>query len=257
MRWRNVLFGMFFFNMARKRPAKVKDRLIGMVRDELGPEYDIDRHFTPKYNPWDQRLCLVPDSDLFEVLRSGKASVVTDTIDHFTPGGIALASGEELAADVVVTATGLELQLLSDVTFSVDGAPVDLSKTFNYKGMMFSDLPNMATSFGYTNASWTLKADLTCAYVCRLLNTMKARGLRQATPRVGDVELTPAPFLDFSSGYVTRAMEKFPKQGSKAPWRVHQNYARDLLALRYGSVDDGMEFSNPAPVAVARETASV
>ena len=257
VRWRNVLFGMFFFNMARKRPAKVKDRLIGMVRDELGPEYDIDRHFTPKYNPWDQRLCLVPDSDLFEVLRSGKASVVTDTIDHFTPGGIALASGEELAADVVVTATGLELQLLSDVTFSVDGAPVDLSKTFNYKGMMFSDLPNMATSFGYTNASWTLKADLTCAYVCRLLNTMKARGLRQATPRVGDVELTPAPFLDFSSGYVTRAMEKFPKQGSKAPWRVHQNYARDLLALRYGSVDDGMEFSNPAPVAVARETASV
>lgn len=257
VRWRNVLFGMFFFNMARKRPAKVKDRLIGMVRDELGPQYDIERHFTPKYNPWDQRLCLVPDSDLFDALRSGKASVVTDTIDHFTPGGIALASGEELAADVVVTATGLELQLLSDVTFTLDGAPVDLSKTFNYKGMMFSDLPNMATSFGYTNASWTLKADLTCAYVCRLLNTMKARGLRQATPRVGDADLTPAPFLDFSSGYVTRAMEKFPKQGSKSPWRVHQNYARDLLALRYGSVDDGMEFSNPVPVVAARETVSV
>lgn len=257
IRWRNVLFGMFFFNMARKRPAKVRDRLIGMVRDELGPDYDIARHFTPKYNPWDQRLCLVPDSDLFDALRSGKASVVTDTIDHFTPNGIALASGDELAADVVVTATGLELQLLSDVTFSLDGAPVDLSKTFNYKGMMFSDVPNMATSFGYTNASWTLKADLTCAYVCRLLNTMKARGLRQATPRVGDAELTPAPFLDFSSGYVTRAMEKFPKQGSKSPWRVHQNYARDLLALRYGSVDDGMEFSNPAPIAVPRETVSV
>lgn len=257
IRWRNVLFGMFFFNMARKRPAKVRDRLIGMVRDELGPEYDIDRHFTPKYNPWDQRLCLVPDSDLFNALRSGKASVVTDTIDHFTASGIALASGEELAADVVVTATGLELQLLSDVAFSLDGAPVDLSKTFNYKGMMFSDVPNMATSFGYTNASWTLKADLTCAYVCRLLNTMKARGLRQATPRVGDADLTPAPFLDFSSGYVTRAMEKFPKQGSKAPWRVHQNYARDLLALRYGSVDGGMEFSNPAPVVSARETVSV
>lgn len=253
VRWRNVLFGMFFFNMARKRPAKVKDRLVGMVRAELGPDYDIARHFTPKYNPWDQRLCLVPDSDLFDALRSGKASVVTDTIDHLTPGGIALASGEELAADVVVTATGLELQLLSDVTFTLDGAPVDLSKTFNYKGMMFSDVPNMATSFGYTNASWTLKADLTCAYVCRLLNTMKARGLRQATPRVGDTELTPAPFLDFSSGYVTRAMEKFPKQGSKAPWRVHQNYARDLLALRYGSVDDGMEFSNPAPAKTPRE----
>ena len=256
VRWRNVLFGMFFFNMARKRPAKVKDRLIGMVRDELGPDYDIDRHFTPKYNPWDQRLCLVPDSDLFGVLRSGKASVVTDTIDHFTPSGIALSSGETLKADVVVTATGLELQLLSDVAFSVDGAPVDLSKTFNYKGMMFSDVPNMASSFGYTNASWTLKADLTCAYVCRLLNTMKTRGLRQATPRVGDTMLVPAPFLDFSSGYVTRAMEKFPKQGSKAPWRVHQNYARDLLALRYGSVDDGMEYSNPVAVAPKREAVS-
>jgi monooxygenase len=256
VRWRNVLFGMFFFNMARKRPAKVKDRLIGMVRDELGPDYDIDRHFTPKYNPWDQRLCLVPDSDLFGVLRSGKASVVTDTIDHFTPTGIALSSGETLEADVVVTATGLELQLLSDVAFSVDGAPVDLSKTFNYKGMMFSDVPNMASSFGYTNASWTLKADLTCAYVCRLLNTMKTRGLRQATSRVGDTMLVPAPFLDFSSGYVTRAMEKFPKQGSKSPWRVHQNYARDLLALRYGSVDDGMEFSNPVPVAPKREAVS-
>ena len=254
VRWRNVLFGMFFFNMARKRPAKVKDRLIGMVRDELGPDYDIDRHFTPKYNPWDQRLCLVPDSDLFDALRSGKAAVVTDTITHFTPSGIALASGAEIAADVVVTATGLELQLLSDVAFSVDGTPVDLAKTFNYKGMMYSDVPNMASSFGYTNASWTLKSDLTCGYVCRLLNTMRKRGLRQATPRVGDTMLVPAPFLDFSSGYVTRAMEKFPKQGSKTPWRVHQNYARDLLALRYGSVDDGMEFSNPAPVPAPRAT---
>ena len=254
VRWRNVLFGMFFFNMARKRPAKVKDRLIGMVRDELGPDYDIDRHFTPKYNPWDQRLCLVPDSDLFDVLRSGKAALVTDTIAHFTPSGIALASGAEIAADVVVTATGLELQLLSDVAFSVDGKPVDLAKTFNYKGMMYSDVPNMASSFGYTNASWTLKSDLTCGYVCRLLNTMRKRGLRQATPRVGDTMLVPAPFLDFSSGYVTRAMEKFPKQGSKTPWRVHQNYARDLLALRYGSVDDRMEFSNPAPVKAPRAT---
>ncbi|RUN77591.1 NAD(P)/FAD-dependent oxidoreductase [Sphingomonas sp. TF3] len=245
VRWRNVLFQMFFFNLARKRPEKTKERLIEMVRGELGADYDVATHFTPRYNPWDQRLCLVPDADLFAVIKSGKASVVTDTIAHFTHDGIALQSGAELPADVVVTATGLELQLLSDVTFSVDGAPVDLSKTFNYKGMMFSDVPNMATSFGYTNASWTLKADLTCAYVCRLLNTMKKRGLRQATPRVGDVSLKPAPFLDFSSGYVTRAMEKFPKQGSKTPWRVHQNYARDLLALRYGSVDDGMAFSNP------------
>lgn len=251
VRWRNVLFQMFFFNLARSRPAKIKDRLIGMVREELGPDYDVATHFTPRYNPWDQRLCLVPDADLFAALRKGTASVVTDTIRHFTADGVVLDSGTELPADIIVTATGLELQLLSDVAFSVDGRPVDWAQTFHYKGMMFSDVPNMAFSFGYTNASWTLKADLTCAYVCRLLNTMKRRGLRQATPRTGGAALVPAPFLDFSSGYVTRAMEKFPKQGNRAPWRVHQNYARDLLALRFGSVDDGMAFSNPEPVAGA------
>jgi cation diffusion facilitator CzcD-associated flavoprotein CzcO len=260
-RWRNVLFGMFFFNMARKRPEKVKQRILGMVRQELGPDYDIATHFTPRYNPWDQRLCLVPDGDLFNALRKGEASVVTDRIAAFTPEGIALESGETLPADIIVTATGLELQVLSDVAFSVDGAQVDLSKTFNYKGMMYSDVPNMASSFGYTNASWTLKADLTCAYVCRLLNTMRKRGLRQATPRIGDAVLVPEPFLDFSSGYVTRAMEKFPKQGSKKPWKLHQNYARDIVALRFGSVDDGMEFSNPVPgdrraARAVRETAT-
>ncbi|CUS43823.1 MAG: NAD(P)/FAD-dependent oxidoreductase [Pseudomonadota bacterium] len=254
-RWRNVLFQMFFYNLARKRPEKTKARLLEMVRTELGPDYDIATHFTPRYNPWDQRLCLVPDGDLFASLKKGEASVVTDTIERFTPGGIRLASGADLAADVVVTATGLELQLLSDVVFSVDGAPVDLSKTFNYKGMMYSDVPNMASSFGYTNASWTLKADLTCAYVCRLLNTMKKRGLRQATPRIGDDVLTPEPFLSFTSGYVTRAMEKFPKQGNKKPWKLHQNYAKDIVSLRFGSVDDGMEFSNPVPRRQAAEPA--
>lgn len=255
-RWRNVLFGMFFYNLARKKPEKIKERLVGMVRQELGPDYDVATHFTPRYNPWDQRLCLVPDADLFDALRSGTAAVVTDTIERFTADGIRLASGTELPADIVVTATGLELQVLSDVAFSVDGAAVDLAQTFNYKGMMFSDVPNLASSFGYTNASWTLKADLTCAYLCRLLNTMRRRGLRQATPRVGAEPLTPEPFLSFTSGYVTRAMEKFPKQGSKAPWRLHQNYARDLLALRCGSVDDGMEFSNPAPPTAKRERAA-
>ena len=245
VRWRNVLFGMVFYNLARKRPARIKRRLLDMVRTELGPDYDVATHFTPRYDPWDQRLCLVPDADLFAALREGRASVVTDRIAHFTPGGIRLESGAELAADVVVSATGLELQVLSDVTLHVDGVPVDLSQTYNYKGMMFSDVPNLACSFGYTNASWTLKADLTCAYVCRLLDTMRKRGLRQATPRVGGMALDPAPFVDFTSGYVTRAMAKFPRQGSRKPWRLHQNYARDLLALRYGSVDDGMEFSNP------------
>lgn len=219
-----------------------------MVREELGPDYDVATHFTPRYDPWDQRLCLVPDADLFAALRSGKASVVTDRIVRFTRTGIALESGANLDADVVVTATGLELQVLSGIALTVDGAAVDLSKTYNYKGMMFSDVPNLASSFGYTNASWTLKADLTSAYVCRLLNTMRKRGVRQATPRVGVTALEPAPFLDFSSGYVTRAMAQFPKQGSKAPWRLHQNYARDLIALRYGSVDDAMEFANPVPV---------
>jgi monooxygenase len=257
-RWRNVLFGMFFFNLARKRPEKTKERLLKMVRDEMGPDYDVGTHFTPRYNPWDQRLCLVPDADLFIALRDGKASVVTDRVERFVSEGIKLESGDVLPADVIVTATGLELQLLSDVAFSVDGAPVDLSQTFNYKGMMYSDVPNMASSFGYTNASWTLKADLTCGYVCRLLNTMKARGLRQATPRITGAPLEPTPFLDFSSGYVTRAMEKFPKQGSRKPWKLYQNYAKDLITLKYGSVDDGMEFSNPVPrmaaAAPAKET---
>ncbi len=243
-RWKNVLFGMFFFRMARRQPAKVKERIIGMVREHLGDSYDVETHFTPRYNPWDQRLCLVPDADLFEAIKAGTASVVTDHVDHFDTAGIVLKSGKRLDADIVVAATGLELQLLSDVAFCVDGVPVNLADTFNYKGMMYSDVPNMASSFGYTNASWTLKADLTCGYVCRLLNTMAKRGLRQATPRIKS-DLEAKPFLDFSSGYVTRAMARFPKQGDKQPWQVHQNYARDLMALRFGSVDDEMVFSNP------------
>jgi len=217
------------------------------VRDELGPDYDVETHFTPRYNPWDQRLCLVPDSDLFASLREGKSSVVTGQIDRFVPEGIALASGETVPADIIVTATGLELQLLSDVAFSVDGRTVDLAHSYNYKGMMFSDVPNLASAFGYTNASWTLKADLTALYVCRLLNAMKKRGMRQATPRVAEGEIEPVPFLDFSSGYVRRAIDKFPKQGNRKPWKLNQNYARDLMALKFGPVDREMAFSNPVP----------
>ena len=252
IRWRNVLFGLFFYNRTRKYPEKAKARILGWVRDHLGPDYDVGKHFTPRYNPWDQRLCLVPDADLFASIKSGTSSVVTDQIATFTQTGITLKSGDELPADIVVTATGLELQLMSGIDITVDGVAVDASKSLNYKGMMFSDIPNLASSFGYTNASWTLKADLTCGYVCRLLNTMKKRGLRQATPRVGDPEVTPENFLDFTSGYIQRALEKFPKQGSKAPWKLHQNYAKDLMALKFGSVDDGMEFSNPAPKAGKR-----
>lgn len=246
-RWKNVLTSMVFYRIAKKRPEKFKQRLIGMVRDHLGPDYDVDTHFTPRYNPWDQRLCLVPDADLFESLKRGDASVVTDTIDGFTETGIRLHSGEELPTDVIVTATGLELQLLSDVRFSTDGVPIDLSKALQYKGMMFSDVPNLAYTFGYTNASWTLKADLVAMYVCRLLNTMKKRGLRQATPHNSDASMATEPFVDFSSGYIQRAGHTLPKQGARKPWKLNQNYALDVLALRLGSVDDDMVFGNPAP----------
>lgn len=247
-RWKNVLLQQIFYRLARKRPDKVKERMVAMVRDHLGPDYDVETHFTPSYNPWDQRICLVPDADMFDAIRSGKAEVVTDHIDRFVAEGIRLKSGELLKADLVVTATGLELQLISDIKLCVDGVPVNLSKALTYKGMMLSDVPNMALSFGYTNASWTLKADLTSAYVCRLLNAMKKRGLRQVTPRLS-APVEEQPFLDFTSGYVQRAMERFPKQGTRKPWRLNQNYSRDLMALRFGGIDEEMEFSNPAPKA--------
>ena len=248
IRWKNVGWGMLFFNMARRRPEKIKAQLIGLVRQHMGPDYDVDTHFTPRYNPWDQRLCLVPDADLFEALKSGAADVVTDHVERFTATGIKLRSGAELPADVIVSATGLNLQLLSDVAFTVDGEAKAPSQSLSYKGMMYSDLPNLASSFGYTNASWTLKADLTCGYVCRLLKTMDRKKVRQCTPRTGTEPIETAPYLDFSSGYVTRSMDKFPKQGTRKPWKLYQNYALDLLTLRYGAVDDGiMEFSNPVP----------
>ncbi len=246
IRWRNVMWGMFFFQLSRRRPAKVKDLILKGVQMALGPDYDVATHFTPRYNPWDQRICLVPDADLFASIREGRASVVTDQIETFEEEGIRLKSGDLLPAEVIVTATGLDMQLMSGIPFTVDGVRVDPAKSLGYKAMMYSDIPNLASSFGYTNASWTLKSDLTAAYVARLLNTMKKRGMRQATPRIaGDVE--PEPFLDFTSGYVQRGMDKFPKQGNRKPWRVHQNYALDLVALRWGGIDEGMEFSNPEP----------
>ncbi|MBW4330538.1 NAD(P)/FAD-dependent oxidoreductase [Stakelama sp. CBK3Z-3] len=243
-RWKNVLFQQFFYQLARKQPERVKRRLIAMARRHLSDDYDVQTHFTPDYDPWDQRLCLVPDADLFSAIREGRASVVTGHIDRFTRTGIRLRSGEDLPADIIVTATGLELQLMSDIALSIDGKPVDASESFSYKGMMFSDIPNLALSFGYTNASWTLKAELTAIYVCRLLDTMAARAMRQCTPRVAG-EVTELPFLDFTSGYVRRAQDKFPRRGATGPWRVNQNYLKDMLALRYGPVDDQMVFSNP------------
>jgi monooxygenase len=257
IRWRNVLFGMFFYRLARRKPEQVKKNIIDMVRAQLGPNYDVETHFTPRYNPWDQRLCLVPDADLFEALKSGRASVVTDQIETFTPTGLKLKSGAEIAADVVVTATGLNLQVLNGLSLTVDGRKVDPSRTLSYKGMMYSDVPNLASSFGYTNASWTLKCDLTCEYVCRLLNHMKKTGLRQATPRNTDPDMGETPWLDFSSGYVQRSIAAFPKQGTKAPWKLHQNYALDLMNLKYASVTDGvMEFSNPAQAKAVQKAAA-
>jgi cation diffusion facilitator CzcD-associated flavoprotein CzcO len=245
-RWKNVLLGMVFYNLARKRPESMKRLMLKGVADALGPNYDIATHFTPTYNPWDQRVCLVPDGDLFETLRKGDASVVTDQIDTFTEKGILLRSGRELQADLIVTATGLNLTVLGDVNLTVDGVPVAPNKKLTYKGMMLEDVPNLAQAIGYTNASWTLKCDLTSGYVCRLLNHMEATGLRQCTPHNTDPTVQPEPWINFTSSYVQRSLNKFPFQGNKAPWRLYQNYARDLMALRFGSIDDGaMRFSNP------------
>jgi len=247
-RWKNVLLQQYFFRAMRKHPDRAKKTLVDMVRQEL-PGHDVDTHFTPRYNPWDQRLCLIPDADLFASIREGKATVVTDAIERFTPTGIRLASGEELPADLVVTATGLEIQLLGGVPIRIDGKPFVPADHMTYKGMMFSDVPNFAISFGYTNASWTLKADLTSNYVTRLLNAMQKRGLRQVTPRLG-APVEAVPFLEFTSGYVQRAAAQLPRQGTRKPWRLHQNYTRDVMALKYGGIDQEMEFSNPEPAKV-------
>jgi monooxygenase len=243
-RWKNVLLGMYFYQMCMRKPEKVKSLLLGGVRQMLGPDYDVDTHFTPRYNPWDQRLCLVPDADFFRAIRRGKVSIVTDHIESFTETGLKLKSGAELPADLIVTATGLVLLPLGGAKLVVDGRAIDPAKTFIYKGMMYSDVPNLASVFGYTNASWTLKADLVCEYVCRLLNRMDRGGFRQCTPRNGDPTLKEEPWVNFSSGYIQRALAKQPKQGSKRPWKLYQNYALDLLSLRFGSMrDKAMVFS--------------
>jgi cation diffusion facilitator CzcD-associated flavoprotein CzcO len=240
-RWKNVLLGMFFYSLSRTRPSWMKRLIAKGVRKELGD--DQLAHFTPSYNPWDQRLCFVPDADLFRAIRNGKASVVTDQIDSFNHTGLKLKSGEQLDADIIVTATGLVLKLMAGLQLIVDGEPVDLSKTIAYKGMMYSDVPNAASAFGYTNASWTLKCDLTAEYVCRLLKFMERNGFDTCTPRLNDPSVKPEPVLDFNSGYVLRALDTLPRQGSKTPWRLHQNYVKDVSMMRFGRVDDGtMEF---------------
>jgi cyclohexanone monooxygenase len=242
-RLKNVLLGMFFYRLARRRPAAVKQHIIKLAVSQLGDQPDAARHFTPSYNPWDQRVCVVPDGDLFRQIRDGKAYVVTDTIERFTAHGIRLASGEELLADVIVAATGLKLNVLGDIAFTVDGLAYNPSHAMAYKGMMLSNLPNLAMAFGYTNASWTLKADLTAGYVCRLLNYMDSHGYHIALPKANSA-VAAQPFLGFTSGYVQRAQALLPKQGDRKPWQVHQNYMADLLTIRWGRIADGvMQFS--------------
>ncbi|MEY4578886.1 MAG: hypothetical protein RL701_3589 [Pseudomonadota bacterium] len=246
-RWKNVLRGNMFFQLARRKPAFMRDVLLKQVRAALGSEFDIAKHFTPSYDVWDQRVCLVPDADLFDAVKAGHASVVTDHIERFTETGLQLRSGETLDADIIITATGLELQFFGGATLSVDGHDVEPSETMGYKGCMLSDVPNLAYAFGYANASWTLKADLSARYVCRLLRSMDAQHAVRATPRRSP-HVEERPWLDFSSTYVQRGLSRFPKQGSLRPFRMYQNYFLDLLALRYGRVVDGvLEFSQQPP----------
>ncbi|MFC0252136.1 flavin-containing monooxygenase [Massilia consociata] len=238
-RWRVIGESMFLYWLARSKPELVKRKIVAMAGRQLGSREAAAAHFTPGYKPWDQRVCVVPDGDLFKALRAGKASVVTDHIARFTRHGILLRSGRELEADVVVMATGLTLQLFGGASLVVDGRSVDPSRAMSYKGMMLSDVPHCALAFGYTNASWTLKADLTAEWVCRLLRHMDAHGQRLAVaPR--DPAVPEAPFLDFNSGYVERARHLLPKQGARKPWHVYQNYLRDLLTIRFGRIDDGV-----------------
>jgi monooxygenase len=251
-RWKNILLQMYFYNLARKKPEGAKQRLIEMAKTELGDGIDMQKHFTPRYNPWDQRLCLLPDGDMFKVIREGKASVVTDEIETFTETGIKLKSGQELPAGIIVTATGLVMRLMGGAQVVVDGKVINTGATLSYKGMMFSDIPNLASTFGYTNASWTLKADLTAEYMCRILNKMDRGGYAYCTPRNVDPEVIADATPPLSSGYMQRARDVLPKQGSKRPWKLYQNYAKDMLALRFGKVDDGVLIFSKRPQPAAQ-----
>jgi cation diffusion facilitator CzcD-associated flavoprotein CzcO len=246
VRWKNTLQGMAIFQLSRRRPDLMKAMLRKAAVKQLPTGYAVDTHFAPSYNPWDQRMCLIPDGDLFTAIREGRASVVTDQIDTFTETGIRLASGVELPADVVVSATGLNMLAIGGMTLEVDGCPVNLSETVSYKGMMLSGVPNFAWTIGYTNASWTLKADLIAQYVCRLLAHMDREGYAAATPDARRVT-AEHPFLDLTSGYVQRSMDLMPKQGDRLPWRLHQNYVRDVALLRRGPIDDDVVFTARSP----------
>lgn len=244
IRWKNVGITMLFYNQSKSRPTQIAKFLIDSVRKELRDGYDVDTHFTPRYAPWDQRVCLVPDGDFFKSINDGRASIVTDEIETFTKDGVQLKSGETIEADIVVTATGLTLQLMGGIDISVDGKDVQVSDSMTYKAMMLSDIPNLALWFGYTNASWTLKCDLTSEYLCRLINHMDKHGHTTCVPRRLDPRVEEAAFVPLNAGYIERGKHLLPKQGNRAPWKLKQNYAFDIASIRYSDVDDGvMEFS--------------
>ena len=246
IRWKNILRTSLGFYLARRYPDRVKEKLINLVSEELGDDFDVQKHFTPSYKPWDQRMCLVPDSDLFTSIKDGRANVVTDTIDRFTPTGILLNSGNQVEADIIVSATGIELNSLCDINVSVDGTKVEAHRKLSYKGMMLSGVPNLAFCFGYVNASWTLRADLTCEYVCRLINRMDKEGFAACAPEADPKALVDDDYIDFTSGYVQRALDILPKQGKKSPWRNYQNYLLDIFYVRLFSIKDStLRFYNP------------
>jgi monooxygenase len=253
LRWKNVLLMMGSYQLSQRRPKLMRKIMRAGVKRSLPVGYDVDTHFNPSYKPWDQRVCLVPDGDLFNALSDGRASVVTDRIKTFTETGIELESGQSLEADIVITATGLNMLVLGGIDMSVDGREVDVPSSLTYRGMMLGGVPNMAFAVGYTNASWTLKCDLICQYVVRLLNHMDARGYTQATPRPPAHANHNEPFLNLTSGYVLRALDKFPRQGAAAPWRVYNNYMRDIRLIRRADVEEGMEFATGAVAATSAE----
>jgi monooxygenase len=249
VRWRNVLMMILIFQLCRRAPALMRSRFRRMAAAELPPDFDLETHLSPTYNPWDQRVCMAADGDFFEVLRDGSASIVTATLDRFTPTGVRLQDGTELPADVIVTATGLRLMMLGGLDLEVDGSPVEVGSTTAYKGMMLCGVPNLAFAVGYTNASWTLKADLVAAYVCRLLAHMRTAGTPVCVPRGPRAGVARYPLLDLKSGYVLRSMDQLPKQTDTLPWRLHQNYIRDIRLLRHGPIDDEIDFALPTPAA--------
>ena len=238
IRWKNILWQSFTFSLARKYPERTKNKILDLIKDELGADYDIDKNFTPSYKPWDQRICLVPDSDLFKAIAEKKASVVTDTIDEFQSDGILLNSGEKVKADLIITATGIKLNSLNDINVTLDGIKLDPHERLTYKGMMLSGVPNFAISFGYVNASWTLRADLTCEYVCRLIKLMDKKGTACCKPIDDKSAYGDDKLIDFTSGYFQRGLHLMPKQGNKAPWKNYQNYLKDIFAVRLLSIKD-------------------